>query len=161
MPATIPLPMLGSRTTAPRAGGNQRLFCYGTLQLPTVLEAVIERRLRGMRAALTGYGAFWVRRAEYPGLRRLPGRTAWGLLYQELSWPELDVLDRFEGHLYQRRHLVVRRVDGRRIQAWVYMPAAGRHRQLTAIPWNLNRFRRSAYPRFMQRFVRDRRSFYA
>lgn len=161
MPDTKPCTSPVTRPAASQAAWRRRLFCYGTLQLPTVLEAVIGRRLRGMRAALTGYGAFEVRRAEYPGLLRLPGQTTWGLLYENLSRPELNVLDRFEGDLYQRRHLVVRRVDGRRVQAWVYMPAAGRQRELTAIPWHLDRFRRSAYPRFMQRFVRDRRSSYA
>ena len=160
MPDTMPCTRPAPRAAVPQDAQYQRLFCYGTLQLPTVLEAVIGRRLRGMRSALTGYAAFQVHRAEYPGLLRFPGQSTWGLLYEDLTWPELGVLDRFEGNQYQRRRLAVRRVDGRRVQAWVYMLAAGRHRQLASVPWHLGRFRRSAYRRFMQRFVRDRRSFY-
>jgi gamma-glutamylcyclotransferase (GGCT)/AIG2-like uncharacterized protein YtfP len=161
MPNLQPCAISDHRTHTPQTGLRQRLFCYGTLQLTAVLESVIGRRLRGLRAALTEYGAFQVRNAEYPGLLHLPGQITWGLLYENLSPPELDVLDRFEGHLYRRRHQIIRRIDGRRVQAWVYMLATGRHRQLTAVPWQLERFRRSSYGRFMQRFVRDRRFLYA
>ena len=39
----------------PLIDGNtpQRLFCYGTLQLPAVLKAVIGRPLQGVRATRT------------------------------------------------------------------------------------------------------------
>ena len=149
-----------NQTPAPQTSLRQPLFCYGTLQLPAVLEAVIGRRLQGVRAALAGYGVFRIRRAEYPGLLRLPGQIAWGLLYDDLSPAELGILDRFEGVQYERRAQAVQRIDGRRVQAWVYMVAAGRRRQLTAVPWRLQRFRRSAYRRFMKRFVTDRRFLY-
>ena len=55
---TPPCALPARRTTAPHDDLGQRLFCYGTLQLPAVMEAVIERRLRGVRAVLAGYGAF-------------------------------------------------------------------------------------------------------
>ena len=109
---------------------------------------------------LAGYGAFQVRRAEYPGLLRFPGQTAWGVLYDDLSLAELGILDRFEGGQYERRAHAVQRIDGRRVQAWVYMVAIGHYGQLTAVPWQLERFRRSAYQRFMKRFVQNRRFLY-
>jgi gamma-glutamylcyclotransferase (GGCT)/AIG2-like uncharacterized protein YtfP len=152
--------MPADRTPLPHDGLPHRLFCYGTLQLPTVLEAVIGRRLRGKRALLSGYGAFLVHRAEYPGLLRLAGHITQGVLYHDLTPLELDVLDRFEGALYQRRLQPVRLANGRRVQAWVYLFAARRRQQLTSVPWQLERFRRSTYPRFMQRFVKDRRDLY-
>jgi gamma-glutamylcyclotransferase (GGCT)/AIG2-like uncharacterized protein YtfP len=153
---TLPCPPPAYRTTASHDDLRQRLFCYGTLQLPAVMEAVIGRRLRGGRAVLAGYGAFQVRCAEYPGLLRLPGQTAWGVLYDDLSLVELGALDRFEGAQYERRAHAVQRIDGRRVQAWVYMIAAGHYGQLTTVPWYLGRFRRSAYQRFMKRFVENR-----
>ena len=140
---------------------HQRLFCYGTLQVPAVMEAVIGRRLWGVRAALPGYGAYQVRRAEYPGLRESRDRTTRGMLYHDLTSAELALLDLFEGAIYQRRHQIVRTRSGRRVQAWTYMMAAGQGRQLTAVPWRLERFMRSQYQRFMKRFVVDRRALYA
>ena len=148
MPNRMPRTNTDNQTPMAETGLRQRLFCYGTLQLPAVLDAVIGRRLQGVRSALAGYGTFRIRRAEYPGLLRRPGQTAWGLLYDDLSPLELGILDRFEGNQYERRAQAVQRVDGRRVQAWVYMVAARRHGQLTAVPWQLEHFRRSVYPRF-------------
>lgn len=148
--------------TPPNDGQTlQRLFCYGTLQLPAVVQAVIGRPLQGLRAALPGYGAFHVLRAEYPGLQRSRGLTTRGVLYRDVTPAELAVLDLFEGALYRRRRQIVRTENGQRVQAWTYMVAAGHHRQLTAVPWRLERFMRSQYPRFMRRFVVDRRAHYA
>jgi len=139
---------------------NHRLFCYGTLQIPAVLEAVIGRPLTGVRAYLPGYAPFQVRQAEYPGLVRSPGNATPGRLYRDATAAEIAVLDRFEGRLYRRRGQVVVMANGLRIQAWVYMVAAGRHKQVTATPWRLERFLRTEYPRFMKRFVEDRRAEY-
>lgn len=140
---------------------DHRLFCYGTLQIPAVLEAVIGHRLGGIRAVLPGYAACQVRRAEYPGLIRSPGNKTSGRLYRHVTPAELTVLDRFEGHLYHRRHHVVVSDSGRRIQAWVYMVAPGRQKQVSARPWQLERFMRTDYKRFMRRFVQDRRLLFA
>jgi len=138
-----------------------RLFCYGTLQIPAVLEAVIGHRLRGIRAVLPGYAACQIRRAEYPGLLRAPGKKASGRLYTNVTPMELKVLDRFEGRLYRRQHRIVIKDNGRRIQAWVYMVTPGRQKQVTTRPWHLDRFMRTEYHRFMRRFVLDRRVLYA
>ena len=140
---------------------QQRLFCYGTLQIPVVLEAVIGRGLQGVDAWLPGYAAFQVRQAEYPGLVRSPGDCAGGRLYLDVTAKELAVLDRFEGRLYRRRHQIVVMNNGMRVQAWAYMVAAGREKQLTATPWSLERFMHTAFHRFMRRFVADRRDQYA
>jgi gamma-glutamylcyclotransferase (GGCT)/AIG2-like uncharacterized protein YtfP len=138
-----------------------RLFCYGTLQIPEVLEAVIGHPLRGIRAVLPGYAAYQVRRAEYPGLVRSPGNKTSGRLYRDVSLMELNVLDRFEGRLYRRQPHIILKNSGQRIQAWVYMVAPGRQKQVTAKPWHLDRFLRTGYQRFMRRFVMDRRVLYA
>lgn len=138
-----------------------RLFCYGTLQIPAVLEAVIGHRLQGIHAVLPGYAACQVRRAEYPGLLRAPEKKTSGRLYNDVTPMELKVLDRFEGRLYRRQHRIVIKDNGRRIQAWVYMVAPGRQKQVTTRPWHLDRFMRTEYHRFMRRFVLDRRVLYA
>lgn len=137
-----------------------RLFCYGTLQIPAVLEAVIGHRLQGMRTVLPGYAACQIRRAEYPGLVRSPGDKTSGRLYSHVTRLELDVLDRFEGRLYRRQHKIVIKASGQRTQAWVYMVAPGKNKQVTKRPWHLDRFMRTDYHRFMRRFVMGRRIFY-
>lgn len=149
--------MTSPKGKSPVSETNRRLFCYGTLQIPAVLEAVIGRPLHGVRAYLPEYAPFQVRQAEYPGLVRSPGKVTPGSLYRDVTTAEIEILDRFEGRLYRRRNQVVVMENGLRIQAWVYMVAAGRDKQVTATPWRLERFLRTEYPRFMKRFVEDRR----
>ncbi len=134
------------------------LFCYGTLQIPAVIHAVVGRRFKGRPAELAGYGAFQVRRAEYPGLRPDPKLLTRGQVYFDLDHSELQILDRFEGALYQRRRLMVRTGDGRRRGVWVYVVKPARRRCLTPVLWDRRDFLRRRYRRFMRRFVQDRRS---
>ncbi len=133
------------------------LFCYGTLQIPAVMQAVVGRCFEGRDAVLTGFTAVQVRRADYPGLAPSPGRTAAGQLYFDLPPEALTILDRFEGRLYIRRRLTVRTLDGRRRGAWVYVIRPGREKCLTAAAWKRRTFMRRQFRRFMQRFVQDRR----
>lgn len=138
----------------------QRLFCYGTLQIPAVLEAVLGHALRGGPAGLPGYAAFRVRGETYPGLAPRRESTTPGRLYVDVAPSDLAVLDRFEGYFYRRTARVVHLPSGRRVRAWVYMVAAGRENMLVPSPWHLETFLRTGYQRFMQRFVRDRRALY-
>ncbi len=137
---------------------RHHLFCYGTLQIPDVIQAVIGRRFKGRRAEISGYGAFRVRRAEYPGLRPITHLKTRGRVYFDLTPAELSILDRFEGRLYHRRRLTVRFRDGRRRGVWVYVVKPARQRRLAPTLWDRRDFRRRRYTRFMQRFVRDRRT---
>ena len=141
-----------------RTRGRSDLFCYGTLQIPAVMLAVIGRHPRGQPAEVRGYGAFEVRRAEYPGLRPTPRQITGGRVYFGLTATELAVLDRFEGQLYRRGRLTVLTGDGRRRGAWVYVVKPSRRQCLTPRRWSLREFRRRRYRRSMQRFVHDRRA---
>lgn len=136
---------------------RHHLFCYGTLQIPAVIHAVVGRHFAGRRAELPGYAAFQVRQADYPGLRRIPGQTTPGQVYFDLTPSEMAVLDRFEGGLYRRQRLTVRTCDGRRRGAWVYVVKPARHKRLAPRPWNQREFMKRRYHRFMRRFVQDRR----
>ncbi len=149
--------------TAPRLRRLARndLFCYGTLQIPEVIQAVIGRHPRGRPAEIRGYGAFQVRHAEYPGLRPARGRLTVGRVYFGLTASELVILDRFEGSLYRRCRLAIRACDGRRRDAWVYVVKPARQRCLTPRPWSRRDFKRRCYRRFMQRFVDARRPVFA
>lgn len=150
-----------SLATVPGPGVPQCLFCYGTLQIPAVLEAVIGRPLEGGPARLPGYAIFRVRGEVYPGIARTTGGSTPGRLYRAVTPQELAVLDRFEGRLYRRTGRVVITPEGRRSRAWVYQVTPGREAVLTRTPWHLRAFRRNGYHRFMQRFVQDRRALYA
>jgi gamma-glutamylcyclotransferase (GGCT)/AIG2-like uncharacterized protein YtfP len=122
---------------------------------------VIGRALHGASASLQGFAVLHIRGEVYPGIVPSPGSTAPGKLYRDVTLPELEVLDRFEGGLYRRERRIVTVDSGQRTGAWVYRVAAGRKNMLTARPWLLDRFLRTGYQRFLRRFVRDRRALYA
>ncbi len=144
-----------------RAPGRSDLFCYGTLQFPAVIQAVIGRHPPSRRAEIRDFGAFAVRRAEYPGLRPVRGQKTVGRVYFGLTAAELATLDRFEGPLYRRGRLTVRTGEGRRRGAWVYIVKPARRRCLTPRLWDRREFKRRNYRRFMQRFVHERRAIFA
>ena len=137
------------------------LFCYGTLQVPAVMQAVTGRVHNGISARLPGYARFCVKDAEYPGI--VPSKTdeTDGILYDDITAMELAILDRFEGELYTRKMTRVLLEDGSRAEAWTYVIAEGQQTRLTGQPWRLDRFLESGLSRFMRSHVEDRRKDYA
>ena len=139
---------------------SHRLFCYGTLQVPEVMESVVGRRPAGKPARLPGYSVFRMREAEYPGIVPDPEGEASGLAYEDIADVELAVLDRFEGPQYRRREVRLAEADGRTATAWVYAIRESRRDEATDEPWRLEDFLANGLSAFMDRFVRGRRREY-
>ena len=91
------------RTLPPSASGFMgsvhRLFVYGTLQHPPLLEHLLGRRPALSPATVAGWRPARLHGRVYPGL--VPGGTARGHVL-EVDDHELEVLDRFEGPQYER-----------------------------------------------------------
>ena len=133
------------------------LFCYGTLQVPAVMQAVTGRAHNGIPARLPGYARFCVKGADYPGIVLSKTHETDGILYDDISALELAVLDRFEGESYTRRMTRVLLEDGSWTKAWTYVITEGQEGQLTGQPWLLDRFLESGLGRFMRSYVEGRR----
>ncbi|MBN2162962.1 MAG: gamma-glutamylcyclotransferase [Pontiellaceae bacterium] len=84
-----------------------KLFAYGTLMWPEVLEAVIGHRLSGAPDALLGYCRLRVRGEHYPVVVPEEGGRVEGILYDNLSESDFRHLDHFEGEEYERKILKV------------------------------------------------------
>ena len=94
-----------------------RLFVYGTLQHPPLLEHLLGRRPGLCPATLPGWRAARLRGRVYPGLLPGGGPAAGHLL--GVDDLELDVLDRFEGPQYERVAVVVD-AGGDRVGVWAW-----------------------------------------
>lgn len=81
--------------------GVHRLFVYGTLQHPPLLEHLLGRRPPLTPATLEGWRAVDLSGRVYPGLVPAPTGSARGHVL-EVDDDELAVLDRFEGRQYER-----------------------------------------------------------
>lgn len=132
---------------------GQRLFVYGTLQLPEITERVVGRALSGTPASLPGFRSGLVARANFPGIVVDENASVQGLLVGGLTWQDLHQLDRYEGELYRRLKVNVLQVDAEgtayntteknepMCQCWVYAIAGWAEQRVTHIPWTLEWYR--------------------
>lgn len=102
-----------------------RLFCYGTLQSPEVVTAVIGRVPVSQPAVLHGFARYAVTGESYPAVRPKKNSQTRGLLYTGLTPAELRKLDRFEGVEYRRQSHPVAAGGVPRIPAYVYVWSPG------------------------------------
>jgi len=129
---------------------TDRLFTYGTLCAPEVMETAAGRRFGAIPARLPDHGAYRVRGADYPGLLPRPGSQVEGLLWQGLDGAAFARLDRYEGELYVRRRVRVLTERGARI-AWTYLVRPARRGQLSEEPWDYAEFRERRLARLLER----------
>lgn len=114
-----------------------RVFAYGTLQHPPLLEQLLGRCPALRPATLAGWRAAPLRGREYPGLVLGAGPTR-GHVF-EVAGAELSVLDRFEGSQYDRVEVQVQ-ADDEVIAAWAWR-LRDEHAELAGDgEWDLDRF---------------------
>ena len=140
---------------------EHRLFCYGTLQLPEVMKAVIGHTYHGVNARLPGYAIYRVKDAVYPGIIESTDDETSGILYCGVNDEDLKVLDLFEGELYERRLSQVKTEDGKSYDAWVYVISIKNKSHLTRETWVLKTFMKKGFDTFMQYYVNNRKEIYA
>lgn len=117
-----------------------RLFCYGTLQFPAVMQQVTGYRFDAVPAVLDGFACYTVRRQVYPGIIPQPGAQTEGRVYTGVGGVHLKRLDRFEGKLYERIRVCVSDNAGNSLQAWTYRIAPRHRRQLSKTGWDRKEF---------------------
>lgn len=135
-----------------------RLFTYGTLMLPEVMELVGGATLRGEPARLGGFRCRALRGAVYPGLVPETAAVTRGVLWSGLDERVLARVDRFEGELYERRSTSVEREVGAACEAWVYVLRPEGCGLLLDAAWDEVDFRArhlAAYLRGCRTFARD------
>lgn len=113
-----------------------RLFVYGTLQHPPLLDNLLGRLPPLRPAVVTGWRAARLRGRVYPGL--VPGGSARGHVL-EVDDDELAVLDRFEGPQYEQVG-VVARVAGEDLPALAWRLREEHVSLALGDDWDLHRF---------------------
>jgi len=126
-----------------------RLFAYGTLMLPEVMEVVAGRRFASRPAELRGWRRRRLRGAVYPAVVPAAGEVTAGVLFEELDHATLARLDRFEGEPYERRLLRVVPESGTGCEAFVYVLRPARQALLSDEPWDETEFRVRQLARYL------------
>ena len=128
-----------------------RVFTYGTLQVREVMLAICGEEPADVSASLPGHARFRVRHAVYPGVLPTSGDDrVEGRLYTGVSALAVELLDRFEGDLYDRVSLPVALSGGSFVSAEVYVVRDALRHRLTDEPWDLARFAREHAPRYIE-----------
>ncbi|MGH7289542.1 MAG: gamma-glutamylcyclotransferase family protein [Myxococcota bacterium] len=118
-----------------------RLFAYGTLRVPEVLEIVAGRRFGAEPARLEGFRCSALVGVVYPAVLPAPGATTGGVVYAGLDAAAVARIDRFEGDLYERRALSVALASGAHCEALVYVLRPEHFVLATDAGWDLQAFR--------------------
>jgi len=127
-----------------------RLFCYGTLQFPAVMQQVSGLHASGFPATLDHHACLTVRGEVYPGIVPQHGAQTPGVVYAGLGLAQLHRLDAFEGDCYERRRVMVCDADGRSLEAWAYLMRPDACGLLGNEPWDCELFRRLYLPAFLR-----------
>lgn len=98
-----------------------RLFVYGTLTSDAVVQELLGHRLFGRPAVLKGYRRALDPTVGYPVIHPQEGATVAGKLLDGLDAGALAVLDAYEGEHYRRIVVTVDTLDGRALDAYVYV----------------------------------------
>jgi len=118
-----------------------RLFAYGTLLVPEVMEIVTGRGFASEPARLADHRCRLLRGAVYPGVLPVRGETTQGRVHHGLDARALERTDRFEGALYERRALEVTLARGTGCEAFVYVLRSEHRALATDARFDLAAFR--------------------
>jgi gamma-glutamylcyclotransferase (GGCT)/AIG2-like uncharacterized protein YtfP len=120
---------------------RHHLYAYGTLQVGAIFAQIVGRAIEGQPATLTGYACYRISDRVYPAIVEAPGSEVQGVVYLGLTAEELERLDVYEGHLYERREVRVRQEDGSLLVETYVLCPEHRHR-LSSEAWDRERFER-------------------
>ena len=123
-----------------------RLFTYGTLEIPSVMRIVLGRDLEGEPAVLYGYARFLVRGECHPGIVERERASVSGTVYRGVDPAMFLRLDRYEGEEYRKRMVEVVSSTGVPQSAYTYTCLAG---MLSDAPWDRDVFIRDHLQDFL------------
>lgn len=137
------------RSARHASSGPDVLFTYGTLQLPDVLEAIAAIRPPSLEAVLCDHVRRRVRGRSFPGLAPHLGSRVAGRAYLGIAARCWELLDRFEGPLYERRVVTVATSRGDHVDAQCYVVREEHRGELADEDWDLERFARTDLDGFL------------
>jgi len=128
------------------------VFTYGTLMIPSVMNAVTGGDFRSEKASLRGYARYLVRGEVYPGIVPSPGACTDGVVYLGVDEASVERLDIFEGQFYERFQVSLETEDGESLEADTYVVRPENRGLLTSAPWELEEFRAEGLERFLNNY---------
>ena len=128
------------------------IFAYGTLMIPSVMQAVTGKHFASKEAVLRGYDRFRIKEEFYPGVIEKKEAIIDGAVYLGVDSRSLRRLDLFEGELYHRTPVLIELQDGETLMAQTYLVKPEYENRLTSESWSLADFRENHLESFMNSY---------
>lgn len=127
-----------------------RVFVCGPLRFREVMKLVTESTVSRTQAVLPGYASVRVKGRVFHGLIADATTATQGVLYEYLDEAVVSRIEAFKGIMYQRKHLPVNTVDGRKLVAAVYVTKPEYHSCLSKEPWKAEDFFKNRMEEFIK-----------
>ena len=137
----------------------QHFFAYGTLIVPSVMQAVCGTSYQFTAASLDGYTRFALKGKSYPAIVKDADSMVDGILYLDIDNEALKRLDYFEGKEYQRVVVQPALESGKKVEAFTYLLSPAHAALLTNQPWNLKKFKDSELDQYLKNARQAMRDF--
>ena len=128
----------------------ENLFTYGTLIFPEIMTAVTGRTFRSVESSIDDYKAYKVRGQVFPGAVSSAGDSLSGRVYFDLDPVSSQILDIFEGDLYDRINIDLIQ-DTERVPVSIYRFRKQSSLELEDNDWSADYFYQHHYMDYLQR----------
>jgi len=132
---------------------TKNLFAYGTLMCEDIMLAVTGQRFSRNAGFLRDYQRRRIKGEVYPGLIPKPGGIVEGIVYRDVSDAAWDLLDAFEGEMYQRQIVRVSIEDSTSLEAHTYVIRPEFKDRLGSGEWDFEKFLRRGKKTFEGRYA--------
>lgn len=130
-----------------------RIFVYGTLLIPAVMEAVTGKSFTFEYATLPGYARYRIKGQTFPGITRAENQNVKGIVYTAVDEQSLRQLDDFESDVYYRGQVTVILEGDRRVSAYTYIILPVYTGLLTDNEWDLEQFKQDHLHSYLKQMI--------
>ncbi len=116
------------------------LFCYGTLEIESVITRLIGRVPQKQPAILENFVRYLIKNSDFPAIIPSKNGEVVGTLYLSLTPKEIRILDEYEGNLYSRQQLWVTTDIGRLEHSWAFVLKPQYQHHLSDQLWDVEKY---------------------
>ena len=113
---------------------------------------IVRNEYQDIPARLEHYARYKLANRDYPGLLARDQASTDGVIYLDVTKPDLERLDRFEGEEYERIRVQVADQTGKPYTACTYLYKSCYAHQVLAGEWSYSEFQAKGYQHFLDQY---------
>lgn len=119
---------------------HYKVFAYGTLIVPSVMQAVTGQTYAYDVAKLPGYARYIIKGQVFPGIVAAENDSVDGIVYHDIDTTTLQRLDEFESDVYVREEVLLTLENNHQVPAFTYVMSRKHEFLLTDRAWDIEVF---------------------